>query len=844
MRSSTDRGTFGRLSRWVSDGVMDLRLASRRAHQHPIVTIAIVASLAFGVGANIALVGAIKHVLLRPAEHVREPERVVRLLAMGGSRADVGVAIGSNYPTIIDLRDGATSLVAIAGYASRQLSLGTGPDARVVDATLVSPEYFSLLGVQPFRGRLFSHSDGFPSGTAMGGPPLAVLSHRFWSESLGGDEAVLGRVVRIGSLYYTITGILPSGFTGAEAEAPDVWLPIHVAANDPDVNITLWDRSRFAVAVVARLHPSASAAIVEQQVTSIWTAGHRAMGSLDTLIRVEAAPLLRTRGPDAPREIRVAVWLAALSTLVLLIACASVANILLARAVNRRQEIAVRLAIGAGRTRIARQLLAEGLFLASIATLAAIWIGSMGGGALRTLLVKGDTAPFVDMDVLILAGALCIGTATLISLASILQSLGRSSHAPLRVGLGTSAGRSTRNARLALVGTQSALCMGLLLMAGLFALSFRRATSLDLGIDPGRTLRAHVNLDALTLPQEEIQSVYQEMLRRLQQIENVESASLASNDPYRGGRAVAAYTPTRDADEIWRAGNNEVVIEASVGARFFHTVDARSLRGRDFTDSDDRAAPLVAVVNAPLARILYPGQDALGKCIILPQRSSDIGDPCVTIVGVLGGVWYGSISRREKPIVYIPIRQKGIGDGVFRPRSIFVRVRVEPRHMIDTVRTTLQSVRSDLPAVRVTPVAQLVEAEIRPWALGATLFGLFGVVALIVAVVGLYGVVSFTVAQQSLEISVRLALGARRRDIAQVVATATLAAVAAGVVIGAGAIFLLRHHLQPLLFDTSALEPIAFMAVAATLLSTAIVAVLVPLIAALRLQPAAVLRQA
>ncbi|MEJ7810795.1 MAG: ADOP family duplicated permease [Gemmatimonadaceae bacterium] len=834
-----------RVRRWLADLRQDGRLTVRQMRRAPGMTTLIVLTLAVGIGANVTLVGAIRQLLLRAPEYVREPERVVRLLLDSrDGRGGGAVTSAANYPMLLDVQREATAFAAVAGFTWRQMSIGIGPDAADVRAALVSADFFPLLGAAPVLGRTFSAADGYPAGETTGGPPLAVLGHGFWQRHYGRDSGVVGRAIRIGAIVYSVVGVMPAGFRGVESDAPDVWLPITVAADDPGVYITLPDRARYALSMVARLHPAATPALAEQQAAAIWQRGLRAMvggETRDTPVRVVAASLIRGRGPDAPREVKVTLWLAGVSVFVLLITCANVANLLLGRAVARRHEVAVRLALGAGRGRLARQMLAEGVLLAAVSGAAALCVAAFGGPFLSRLLVGDAAGRFVDPGLFAFAAAIALGTGVVISLAPMLQSVRGEQITDLRVGVSSGSPWNAR-VRLGLLVTQSALCMALLVGAGLFALSLKRVAALDLGLDVEHTLRALVNLDRLLLPDDAVGATYDEMLRRVRAIPGVAGAALANSDPYAGGRAVGPYTPRHDADFFWPPTVAHVAMEAAVGDGFFRAVGATSLRGRDFERTDRRGAPRVAVINAPLARILYPGEDALGQCIVLPVAGDDRSRSCVTIVGVLSGVWYGTMLNREKPMVYVPLAQRISSAGVFRPQGIFVRARGEPRPIVEEIRRALQSVRSDLPAVRVTLTRDAVAAEMRPWRLGATMFGLFGAVALVVAVVGLYGIVAFAVAQRSFELAVRLALGARRRDILRAVAGEGLGAVAVGLAIGAAGALSVRRWVGPLLYQTSANDPRVMLAIAALLFGVGFVAILLPTARAWRLDSAALLR--
>jgi predicted permease len=466
-------------------------------------------------------------------------------------------------------------------------------------------------------------------------------------------------------------------------------------------------------------------------------------------------------------------------------------------------------------------------------------VAAAGGPLLNRLLLGDAAGSFIDTGLFMFTASVALGTGLAISLAPVLQSVRGNQISDLRAG-GASGGRRAWGTRMTLLTTQSALCMTMLIGAGLFALSLKRVAGLDLGIDAQHTIQATVNLDELAVPDPVIQTTYDEMLLRVRSIPVVVEAAVASRDPYAAGRAVSPRTLTRGSEHFWPPVH--MAFEAGVGDGFFRAVGAASLRGRDFARTDDRGAPPVAIVNAPFAKTYFPKEDALGQCIILPARASDDSNICVTVVGVLSGVWFGTIFNRDKPMVYVPLAQKRGYDGTFRPRGIFVRVKGEPGLAVEQVRRALQSVRSDLPAVTVKVFRDVVEAEMRPWRLGTTMFTVFGGVALVVAVVGLYAVVAFAAEQRSYEIAVRQALGARRRDVLRTVSGDALGAVTLGLAIGTVIILVVGRWVGPLLYQTDASDPGVILGVAALLFAVGFLAALVPTARAVRSNTAATLR--
>lgn len=814
--------------RLFDDFVRDCRVSIRGFRRTPGISVAIVVTLGLGIAANVTLAGVVKLVLLRPPEHVRQPEHLVRFVTAGPRTGVTRTIIGgANYPLLLDVQRGVPSLEGAAGYASRRLSLGVGPQAIEVRATLVSPNFFELLGANARFGHVFASTEGFPSSTSTGGPAVAILSHNFWTTRYGGDRAVLGTTMTVGSHSYVVAAVMSPGFRGLEVSEPDVWLPITVAADDPNVSIALEDRSKYSISLFGRVRDRRSLHSVEEQVLSVWRSNSRMLGDPDTSLRIVAVPIAEGWGATSKDDMSVVFWLQGVSALLLTIVCANVANVLLARAIDRQHEFTVRVALGVTRWRIIRLALVDGMLLSCAGALLALTLTLAGGPLLLRILQVNGERYLIDIRLLLFAGAATLITGLAISLLPAFRSWRSYGRGNLGVSEAVSRGSQART-RMLLVGVQG--CVGVVLLVGatLFILSFRRAASLDLGLDAEATLRADINLDGIVAPNEAIAATYDEMLRKVRELPEVVGAALANSDPFAGGRAVSAHAPGQDADFLWNPTRGKVAIEAAVGDGFFSSVGSH-VRGRDFARSDDRGAPRVAVVNTPLARVLYPNEDALGRCVILPSRAATAGeDECVTIVGVLAGVWYSSIVDREKPMVYIPLAQRRAFDGVWRPRGVFVRMRAGAVSSEEKVRVTLQSVRSDLPAVRVTPVRDLVAAQTRPWRVGSTVFGLFGGVALIIVAGGLYGAVAFAVSQRSYEVAVRFALGASRRHVMLTVCTESVSAVVIGLVAGMGAANAARRWIAPILFQSSPKEITVVVTCCAFLLFLCAIAAAIP----------------
>ncbi|HEY4305521.1 MAG TPA: ADOP family duplicated permease [Gemmatimonadaceae bacterium] len=810
----------------------DFRLALRQFRRAPGSAVFIVITLAIGIGANVTMAGLIDRLLLRPPAELRDPPALRRLLMQVPGAPEIGRFV--SYPVLLDLQRGVDALEGVAAYSSTRLTLGSGPQAPEIVALLVTASYFTVLGAQPVAGRAFTQSDGFPNGMTVGGPPLAVIAYELWQNKFGADPSILGRHLQIGKSLYTVIGIAPPGFRGVDVERSDVWLPITVAADEIQ-RFALEDRSMSWLRVVARLRPGVTPADVEAKATSIMRRNEPDAAPYNAM-RVIAASVIVGRGPDAPREVKVALWLGGISALVLLIACSNVANLLMAGAFARRREIATRLALGASRRRVAQQLLAESALLATAGGVAAIVLSTAASGILRRVfLTADDGGRFVDRRVFAFTAAIALGTALLVSLVPLLQSTAPDLSNALRGGATQESPRSAR-VRTALLGIQAALCVLLLVVAGLFARSFSRVAALDLGMNPDHILSARFDFDHAAMSRDSSNATFSELRQRVQAIPGVRRVAYAGGT---GGRAVNVHTKTQGVTEVVRR-TWDVPYETPVESTYFRVLGS-SMRGRDFTSADVKGAPNVTIINEPLAKLLFPQRDALGQCIYLPVRANDPDGECWTVVGVLRGFWYRrSILKREGLLVYVPMAQRVYGLG--RPRQLLVATDGPASAVAGAVRAAIRSVSPDLPELSIRVMRDEIEPEIRPWRLGATMFSVFGVIALVIAGIGLYAVVSFTAAQRATEIAIRVAMGARIRDVLSAVATTGLRSVGVGLGVGISASLFIRKWIGALLFQTSPSDPGIILGVGALLFVVAALAVTVPTLRLLRQNPATLLR--
>jgi predicted permease len=803
----------------------DLVHAARRLRNSPGFATVGVITFAIGVGVNTAMFGLIDSLLFRPPAHVTDPDRVVRVQFTNGTPTpDRKPWYRANYPAFQALV--ATRAFAdLAAYFDATVSVGRGPDAFEASAMIVTPTFFRTLGVEPHGGALIG------SRAAAEVENAVVLSYGFWERQYGRDPRIVGKPLVIGASSYVVTGIAPNGFTSLQDKPVDIWLPMNDLAAGYLMHEWRTNGRSYWLEIVARVPSSATVAGATQRASDVLRLTPSSSEPSPT--GIVTSSIVSSRSAEKSREVRVSLWLAGVSAFVLLIACANIANLVLARNVRQGREYAIRLSLGATSWQLRRQLLTDVLVLAVPGLVAALLVEYAVRGATPAFLPAEIPIPhsLLDARSLGLMAASSVLAIALVAIVSLVQVR------PARIVQAlTTRTRDDRHggawARGSLLALQSGLCVVLLFSAGLFAKSLSRVLALDLGVELDRTVQLSFNLPEGVRSPADRQALYERALERVRNLEGVERVALSQAEPFRSGSGSAPFNAEHSEEEMW-AGKGEVGYSAAVGAGFFRTVGAKTLSGRDFTEADRAGAPKVAILNVNMATRLWPAGGALGKCVFLDETRE-----CHRVVGVLGGVWKLSALDRSKMTIFTSLAQTPDAT----PGALYVRIRGDAGPMLPRLRTAMQSVEPNLPAINISRASDLVAYEFRPWRLGATLFGGFSAVALVIAAIGLFGVVSFTTTLGTREIGVRMALGARGSNIMRVVAGAGLVAVVAGLVVGSVASLVASRWMGDVLYQTSPRDPVVLVETAGALLIVAVVAVIVPVVRALRLPPAAILR--
>jgi predicted permease len=823
------------MSAWTDELRQDTGYVVRTVLREPAFSLVIILTLALGIGANAAMFGLIDKLLLRGPAHVERPGELVRFY-WTVRRPDNSefTSAGAGYVSYAMFRDGAHSFAGVAASQASQQTLGQGADAELVRVGAATADFFPLLGVQAARGRFFNAQEDRPPL----GENVAVLGQGLWRRRFGGDPGVIGREIMLAGALYTVIGIAPVGFTGADLTRTDVWIPMSVVSRNVTANWpTAWNAQWLRV--VARLKPGVSAAQASAEVTEL----HRRGYTLQKDPRlgqatVRAAPLRYNARGREPLEVSISRWLMGVTVIVLLVACANVTSLLLARSTRRRHEIAIRLALGTGRARLLRLLLLHGLVLSLAGGLLAVFVAHTGGRLLGSVLlpdIDWGASP-ISARGLVLTALVALAAGVLVSLGPALRAVRAEPAATLRTGQRDGGGRNQRF-RAGLTIGQAALSVVLLVGAGLFVRSLGNVRGLHLGIEPERVLVGSASWPAPTTVTPETRAqqkqrtnaFYERALERVRGLPGVEAAALAVGTPFNTSFTIDLRVPGWDSIPEMKGGGPYV---NAVTAGYFETVGTGLLAGRTFTPADRAGSEPVAIVSQTMARTLWPGESALGKCLFVNDDGT-APVPCSRVVGMVEDA--RRFGLREEPSMqyYIPLGQ----EAGFGGTNLLVRPRSTAIPMIPDLRRALADLDAGVQYIGIATLQESLDPQIRPWRLGAALFSMFGLLALLVAGIGLYSVVAYSVASRTHELGVRMALGARRPDVLLMVLWQGAGLAFAGVLLGLLLAFGSSRLLESILFEASPRDPAVFTGVAAITLLVAVLASLVPAGRAVRVDP-------
>lgn len=809
---------------------MTVRSVWRSIRHSPGFTCGVVGILTLGLGVNAITFGLVDRLVLSGPAGLHEPSELRRVVRHALNRS--GASAASLTLAYLDYQDllQAEHFSGAAAESQASLLFGSGEAAERIRARLVTGSYFPLLGVTPAVGRFFTADESEREGAR-----LAVLAHGFWQRRFGADPAVIGQVLPIGESRYTVVGVAPRHFTGTEVTRVDVFLPLE-AASDEQVSGP-WQTSRGFrwVSAIVRMAPGASPLSAAAEATALHRQGYAGVQDSDPDARLVLASLNTVRGPTASAELGVAALVGGVAVLVLLIAFANAVNLFLARSLRRREQVAVRLALGSGRLRLVAEQAAEGALLALASAAVAVLVAVAGAPAVQRLLfpqIDWLDAPIDLRGLLFVAGCAVLGGA--IAAALPMWRVGRTDLVDwLRSGPQRAARTRTRT-QAAMLVVQGALSVVLLVGAGLFVRSLAAAQSLDVGIDTDRLLAVSMQEGEAPLRADLVEALRD----RVDRMSGVARTTLvAGTMPFVSSWAVSLTVP--GVPERPRVESGGPYIHA-VEPGYFETVGTRIVEGRTFTPDDRTGAPRVAIVNRTMARLYWPNDSALGKCLQIGQESP----PCSTVVGIAEDTRRQQIVEGDSLLYYVPLEQapdnlRNAGRLVVRAAGADVAAL---ERLADAVRREALDVDPGLRYVAARPLDDIISPQLRAWRLGAGLFSAYGLLALIVAAVGLYGVVAFDVEGRRREMGVRTALGATPGAILRLVVGDGLRLAAGGVLIGLALAWLIAPSISGLLYAVPAQDTGVFAAVLLVLAGVAVLASAIPGLQATRIDPSRALR--
>jgi putative ABC transport system permease protein len=829
-----------RRAAWWEAVWYEARLAARGLARSPGFTAAVVVVLGLGIGVNAAMFGLADRLLLSAPPHVVDADDLVRVLSRSTPpwEGEQRVAASMPYADYVALREGVPAFRGMAAYSHATFSLlGEGLDAQEVRVVGVTAGFFPLLGVRPALGRFFAPEEA----TEPTGAPVLVLSHPLWRTRFGGDRGVVGREVTLNNGRFTVIGVAPRGFQGVDLQAVHAWIPI--GATEQARAVEAWHTVRWLhwARILARLAPGATPEVAKAQATTAYLGEpeNQARFADDPTTGLVLGSIIAARAPaveqgTAQRSGRIAMWLLGVSGVVLLIACVNVANLQLARGLRRRREVGVRLALGVGRPRLVGQVLVETVLIGLGAVVLGLVLAHWSGQAARVVLVPDFDWPGSPLDARVLAFA---GAAALVSvlIAGIIPALHAARSDP-RTLLAPGGRPGTHRPRLAsgLVMLQATLSVVLLAGAGLFVRSLHNIRAVPLGYEPERVVYLSWHSTGLDWSRERVHAIYDLSLDRARALPEVEAAALSMTGPMWGGMGAGIRVPGRDSIQL-PPGMAGFSWDA-VSPDYFRTLGTRLVAGRAFTDADGGGAAPAVIVTDWLARWLWPGEEAIGQCVV-----HEIGDdpPCREVVGVVESIRHRTVEAEPTGMLFIPLAQAPR----YPTRVLTVRTRGAPERALPGIRRALHELETGLPPLHTRLLMDQIEPQLRPWRLGASLFSAFGALALLLAALGLYGVMAYDVAQRRRELGVRRALGARARNILSLVLGDALRVLATGLLIGLALAAWGAPRLEALLFGVPARDGAVFAGVALILLACGTVAALVPGVRATRVEPAEALRE-
>jgi putative ABC transport system permease protein len=798
----------------------DLRYASRVLRKNPGFTFVAALTLALSIGANSAIFSVINAVLLRSLPY-REPDRLV-LVSYYQPNGERDEASGADF---LDWRDQAKSFEQIAAYTFDTADLTGNGDAERLNAGMVSAGLFAALGVAPALGRDFIKEED-----TYGGPHVVILSDGLWRRRFGGDPQVIGRAITLGGQSRTVVGIMSGGFRFPGE--PDLWLPLALNAAQE-----LSRQGNVLLSVLARLKPGVAPEAARADLSVILERQRQAFPNKYSGVQVRLIGLSESLVGDVRLSLLVIFGAVAF---VLLIACANVANLLLARSVARQREMAIRAAVGAGRLRLVRQLLTESLLLSLL-----------GGGAgllaakwLIKLLVAASPDGIARIEETSVDGRVLGFTSLVVLLASLIAGALPALHASktdvnetLKLQSGAGSGRGqARRALPALMIAELALALVLLIGAGLMVKSFLRLMAVPKGFDPDAVLTLSLRPSVSNYPPGSPQRVayFQESLDRVRYLPGIQSASLASALPLAGPTLMMRIQI--EGRPPYEPGKAPLIYLNAISPEYFQTISLEMRDGRSFTSQDGAEAPKVVIINETLARNLFPNENPIGHRLLMGRAPR-------TIVGVVGDTCNRGLDLAVNPEIYMPLMQNpGYVSNLVVRASHNQNNPTSLSSLAAAIRNQVRAINQNEPVNQIVTMDERLSNSVAWRRFQMLLLGIFAGLALVIAAVGIYGVISYAVSQRTQEIGVRMALGAQASDVLRMVVWRGMSLALVGVALGLAAAFAMTRVMKNLLFNVSATDPLTFAFVASLLVCVALIASFIPARRATKVDPLQALR--
>ena len=810
---------------FIETFLQDARYARRMLRKNPGFTAVAVLTLALGIGANTAIFSVVYAVLLKPLPYAH-PEQLVT--AFQANTQEGVPEDGVSYPNFEEWRAQNHVFSELAGITAHQLTLTGRGEPSVVDTSVVTPEHFALLDVKPLHGRVF-----FPAEGKQGAPPVVIISENLWRGTLGADPRILGSSIILDKRPFTVVGIMPAGFRSPFIETKqEVWIPL---VQDPLFGSWMARRGGHWLPVFGRLKPGVSIAQAQAEMDAISDRLAREFPAENKGWTVRLVPLQK----EIVGDVRTAllVLLGAVG-LVLLIACANIANLLLTRATSRSKEIAVRTALGAGRARIIRQLLSETAVLGLLGGIIGIALAYAGVQVLGSLMPENlPRLNPIRVDNFVLAFALVLSAIASVAfgLVPAIFSANSNIQGSLRDGGGRSGeSLNRRRARSFLAAAEISLAMVLLVAAGLLLRSFSKLTSVSPGFETHSIVKAEVSLPQFQYSTPAQWIVFSDkLLAQVQAQPGMQDTAVAVPLPIVNGKINLGFdivgAPPASAAE------SRLADYASVSPEYLRVMGIPLLAGRFFNQQDILSAPRVSVISKTFAQRYFPNQDPIGKRLNFGFPPNP--DVEREIVGIVGDVRDVSLGEAPGPMMYVPFAQVP-----FWGANLVVKSTLSTSAVAAAIRQEVQNIDRDLPVTDVAKLPDLIDASVSQQRFRTFLLGLFAAMALILAATGIFGVIAYSVACRTNEIGIRLALGASRSAILRMILRETLLLTLAGLLVGIPCALAASHFVGHLLFGVSANDPVTLAAVAFTLAAVAAFAGFLPARRAMRVDPVIALR--